>query len=113
MNIKQIFEKEFQKIEEERLKNKNRLEYHLDLPKSMYYVARVAFNKCKTSRKRKGLDFMLSTFQSCYKRNQGEIKTINRKHHGFVTAHTIDGGLRVICDDAKIRFVKESDAVYL
>jgi hypothetical protein len=112
MNIKQIFEKEFQKIEEERLKN-NRLEYNWDFPKSMFYVARVAFNKCKTSRKRKGLDFMLATFQSSYKSYHGEIKTINRKHHGFVTANTPNGGLRVICDDAKLRFVKESDVVYL
>lgn len=88
-------------------------EYNWDLPKSMFYVDRVAFNKCKTSRKRKGLDCMLATFQSSYERNQGEIKTTNKKHHGFVIAHTIDRGLTVICDDAKLRFVKESDVVYL
>lgn len=88
-------------------------EYNWDLPKSMFHVDRVAFNKCKTSRKRKGLDSMLATFQSSYKRNHVEIKTINKKHHGFVTANTIDGGLVVICDDAKMRFVKESDAEFL
>jgi hypothetical protein len=56
---------------------------------------------------------MLATFQSSYKRNQGEIKTINKKHHGFVIANMVNGGLMVICDDAKLRFVKESDVVYL
>ena len=112
MDIKQVFEKAFQKIEEERLNNKEQ-EYNWDLPKSMFYVARVAFNKCKTSRKRKGLDCMLATFQSSYKRNQGEIKTINKKHHGFVVANMANGGLMVICDDAKLRFVKDSDVVYL
>lgn len=112
MDIKQVFEKHFQKIEEDRLNNKGR-EFNWDLPKSMFYVDRVAFNKCKTSRKRKGLDCMLATFQSSYERNQGEIMTINRKHHGFVAAHTINEGLMVICDDAKLRFVKENDVVYL
>lgn len=112
MDIKQVFEKAFQKIEEERLNNKEQ-ECNWDLPKSMFYVDRVAFNKCKTSRKRKGLSVMLTNFQSSYNRNQGEIKTINKKHHGFVIGHTIDGGLGVICDDAKLRFVKESDVVYL
>jgi plasmid replication initiation protein len=112
MDIKQLFEKAFQKIEEDKLNNKEQ-EYNWCLPKSMFYVDRVAFNKCKTSRKRKGLDCMLATFQSSYERNQGEIKTINKKHHGFVTGHTLDGGVAVICDDAKLRFVKESDVVYL
>lgn len=112
MNIKQIFEKEFQKIEEERLKN-NRLDYNWDFPKSMFHIDRVAFNKCKTSRTRKGLDFMLADYQEVYKKNQGDIKTTNKKHHGFIIAHTFDRGLMVICDDAKLRFVKESDVVYL
>ena len=112
MDIKQIFEKEFQKIEEERLNNKGR-EYNWDLPKSMFYVDRVAFNKCKTSRKRKGLDLMRDNYQEVYTKYQGEIKTINKKHHGFVIANMVNGGLMVICDDAKLRFVKESDVVYL
>lgn len=112
MNIEQGDGKLFHEIFEEGIKNKEK-EYNWDLPKSMFYVARVAFNKCKTSRKRKGLDCMLATFQSSYKRNQGEIKTINKKHHGFVIANMVNGGLMVICDDAKLRFVKESDVVYL
>lgn len=84
-----------------------------DLPKSMFHIDRVAFNKCKTSRKRKGLDLMIANYQEVYMKYQGEIKTTNKKHHGFVTAHTFDEGLVVICDDAKMRFVKESDVVYL
>jgi hypothetical protein len=56
---------------------------------------------------------MLADCISVYKKYQGEIKTINKKHHGFVTGHTLDGGVAVICDDAKLRFVKESDVVYL
>ena len=109
MDIKQVFEKESQKIKEERLNN-NLWEYKWYLP----HTDRVAFNKCKTSRKRKGLDYMLAIFQASYENtNQGEIKTINKKHHGFVIGHTFDGGLAVICDDVKIRFVKDSDVVYL
>jgi hypothetical protein len=112
MGIKQVFEKAFQKIEEERLNNKEQ-EYNWDFPKSMFHVDRVAFNKCKTSRKRKGLALMLSNYQGVYMKYQGEIKTTNKKHHGFVVGHTFDEGLMVICDDAKLRFVKESDVVYL
>jgi hypothetical protein len=112
MNIIQGDGKLFHKIFEEGIKNKEK-EYNWDLPKSMFYIDRVAFNKCKTSRKRKGLDLMLANHISVYERNQGEIKTINKKHHGFVTGHTLDGGVAVICDDAKLRFVKESDVVYL
>lgn len=88
-------------------------EYNWDLPKSMFHVDRVAFNKCKTSRKRKGLDRMIANYQEVYMKYHGEIKTTNKKHHGFVTAHTFDGGLVAICDDAKMRFVKENDVVYL
>jgi hypothetical protein len=102
----------FHKIFEEGIKNKEQ-EYNWDLPKSMFHTDRVAFNKCKTSRKRKGLDRMIDNYQKVYMKYQGEIKTTNKKHHGFVVAHTFDEGLLVICDDAKMRFVKESDVVYL
>jgi hypothetical protein len=112
MNIIQGDGKLFHKIFEEGIKN-NGQEYNWDLQKSMFYIDRVAFNKCKTSRKRKGLSFMLAGCISVYKKYQGEIKTINKKHHGFIIAHTFDEGLVVICDDAKMRFVKECDIVYL
>ena len=112
MNIIQGDGKLFHKIFEEGIKN-NGQEYNFDLPKSMFHVDRVAFNKCKTSRKRKGLDLMRDDCQKVYTKYQGEIKTTNKKYHGFVTGHTFDEGLMVICDDAKLRFVKESDVVYL
>jgi hypothetical protein len=112
MNIIQGDGKLFHKIFEEGIKNKEK-EYNWDLPKSMSHIDRVAFNKCKTSRKRKGLNLILADHILVYKETQGEIKTINKKYHGFVTAHTIDEGLMVICDDAKLRFVKENDVVYL
>ena len=112
MNIIQGDGKLFHKIFEEGIKNKEQ-EYNWDFPKSMLHVDRVAFNKCKTSRKRKGLDHMRDNYQVVYTKHQGEIKTINKKHHGFIIAHTFDEGLVVICDDAKLRFVKESDVVYL
>jgi hypothetical protein len=114
MNIIQGDGKLFHKIFEEGINEKNeKQEYNWDLPKSMFHVYRVAFNKCNTSRKRKGLSLMLADYISVYKKYQGEIKTINKKHHGFIIAHTFDEGLVVICDDAKMRFVKECDIVYL
>ena len=83
--------------------------FNWELPKSMYRVSRVAFNKCKTSRRRKGLAQMLSIYRSGY----GEIKTTSKKHHGFIVGNLVNEQVLVICDDAKLRFVKESDVVYL
>lgn len=110
MNIIQGDGKLFHKIFEEGIKNKEK-EYNWDLPNSMFHIDRVAFNKCKTSRKRKGLSLMLADCISVYKKYQGETKTTNKKHHGFIIAHTFDGWSMVICDDAKLRFVKESDVL--
>lgn len=87
--------------------------FNWELPKSMFRVSRVAFNKCKTSRKRKGLAEQLAVYQDLYRRYCGEIKTTNKKHHGFVMGHPVNGGLLVICDDAKIRLANGNDLVYL
>lgn len=84
-----------------------------ELPKSIFRVSRVAFNKCKTSRKRKGIAEELAGYQDSYRRYCGEIKTTNKKHHGFVMGHPVNGGLLVICDDAKIRIANGNDVVYL
>ena len=90
-----------------------RKNYNWDLPKSMFHVDRVAFNKCKTSRKRKGIAEQLAIYQDLYRKYCGEIKTTNKKHHGFVMGHPANGGLLVICDDAKIRIANGNDVVYL
>lgn len=74
---------------------------------------RVAFNKCKTSRKREGLLKMLCECQAFYNIYNKETKITNKKHHGFIIGNIVNGGYAVICDDAKLRFVKESDVVYL
>lgn len=112
MNIKQIFEKESQKIEEERLNNKG-MEYDWDGPRRVFSPVRVAFNKCKTSRKREDLVRMLCEYQAFYNLYNKETKITNKKHHGFIIGNIVNGGFAVICDDAKMRFVKESDVVYL
>lgn len=84
-----------------------------DGPRRVFSPVRVAFNKCKTSRKRNGLVRMLCECQAFYNIYNKETKITNKKHHGFIIGNIVNGGYMVICDDAKMRFVKESDVVYL
>lgn len=74
---------------------------------------RVAFNKCRTSREREGLDRILFEYQAFYNLFNKDTRITNKKHHGFILGFNSKGEIVVICDDEKMRFVKESDIVKL
>jgi hypothetical protein len=87
--------------------------YDYDAAGRCFSPIRVAFNKCRTSRERKGLDRLLFEYQAFYNLYNKDTKITNKKHHGFLLGFNDKGELVVICDDSKMRFVKECDIVQL
>lgn len=77
---------------------------------------RGAFNNIvKTSRKKKGVYEMLLKYDFAYGNRKNMV---NKKYHGYrigncIIAEGEDPTCLMICDDAKIRVVKEKDIVWI